>query len=141
MSKKNEQEQNPQMSDEEQWESINDDADETCSLVPESEANGLDLRYQVKGVYRCTKIVDGKFGPCELHILHVVENGADYNLGVWGTKHASMVMSRVPPGTKIRMTWGGEKDTGKGNPMKMTKIDIPKGTRMVCPSSPDDNHL
>lgn len=122
--------------DDEAWDSVGDEADETCRLAPlESDdpdnpaADGLERRYRVVGEYRGTKIVKGKFGLSDLHILRVTEDGQDYMLGVWGFPYMSKKMAQIPIGTRVRMTYAGEKDVGKGNPMKMATVDIPKGAK------------
>ena len=111
------------------WESRSDDADETCTLTAADKADGSAKRNEVVGLFLTTQFVDGQFGTSQLHILKVEpENGAEYNLGVWGFAHLNRKLETVPFGTMVRLTFEGEKDVGKGNPMKLGRVDVPKGT-------------
>lgn len=133
--------------DDAEWDTVGDDADETCRLAPmESDdpdnppADGLERRYRVVGEYRGTKVIKGKFGLSELHILRVTEDGQDYMLGVWGFRSMSKKMAQIPIGTRVRMTYAGEKDVGKGNAMKMATVDIPKGAKRNRLPEPDNTN-
>lgn len=117
-----------------EWEDIGDDADETCTLCPKEEADGLEKRFSVSGIYRGTKFIRGTFGISELYILRCKNDaGVVYNLGVWGFPQMSQAMSRVPLGCPVCLEWKGVKDVGKGNPMKMGWVRTPKGVKLKPP--------
>ena len=97
------------------------DADVTVALGKIDKKSGKPYPKQVEGYYLGNRKVENKKGESLLHFLQTSKG----NLGVWGTTDLNRKMSQVAPGTMVRITSTGTKDTPRGE-MYTYKVESDK---------------
>lgn len=112
--------------EEDRWVNVGLDADETCSITSEVDANGLTTRNFVEGVYRGTRWVNGKFGETTIHIVECKnDEGVEYSLGIWGFHNLDSQMRVIPKNAPVKIRYKGERDLDNGKSMKLVSVQVP----------------
>lgn len=99
------------------------DTDNTVTIGGVNEKTGKPNPKSIEGYFLGTKITGpNKYNRSKMNKLHVLQT-EDGNVGVWGKTNMDQKLAGVTPGTMIRITFTGEKDVGKGNPMLCYKVE------------------
>ncbi len=96
------------------------DADITFSLGKLDKKTGKTGPETVEGYYLGTRTVEGgKYGPSKLHFLQTGKG----NVGVWGKSDMDKKLSAVTPGTMVRLSKNGTRETKFGT-QQIFKVEI-----------------
>lgn len=96
------------------------DCETTVTLGGFDKKTRKDNPTSYQGFYIGAKTIESKLGPSKLHIFQNEEGG---NTGIWGKRNMDSKLQAVTPGHLTRVTFVGEVDTGKGNPMKKFRVE------------------
>jgi hypothetical protein len=100
------------------------DSDITIILGGTNRKTGKANATQIEGYFLGTReIGPNKFNKSKTDCLHFFQT-PDGNVGVWGKSDMDKKLKAVVPGTMTRVTFTGERDVGKGNPMLCYKIEV-----------------
>lgn len=121
---------------------IDFNAETTIALGGVDKASRKPNPTSVEGYYLTTKTVQGKKGPCKLHIFQT----PDGNIGVWGKTDMNRKLEQVRSGTDtgtaycLRVTFKGMVDTPRGE-MYQYKVEKDKENFIaidtVAPAEPE----
>ena len=95
------------------------DADVSVAIGKTDKKTGKKGPNSAEGYYLGSRKVNTKKGEATLHFLQIPEG----NLGVWGTTDMNRKLSMVRPGTMVRITFSGMKETPKGD-MFTYKVEV-----------------
>lgn len=109
--------------------------DVTIQLGGINKETGKPNPKSIEGYWLGYKIVDGKYGPAQLHVFQTKTG----NTGVWGKTDLDAKLSLVKPGTMVRATFDKTVPSNKGNDKWVFKVEFDKGNRIeVAAQTTDD---
>lgn len=101
-----------------------DDVTTTVTIGGTNKKSGKANPKSVTGYFLGTKNTGpNKYNKTKDNLLHVLQTATGVT-GVWGKSNMDKKLRDVVPGTMIRVTYTGEKDVGKGNPMQCFSVEV-----------------
>lgn len=100
------------------------DTDSTITLGGRDKKSGKPNPKSVEGYFLGTRTIGpNKFNKSKTDYMHIFQTSTG-NVGVWGKTNMDQKMANVTPGVMARVTFTGERDVGKGNPMQVFKVEV-----------------
>lgn len=82
-----------------------------------------DTKTPVEGELIELLVRDSKFGG-DKRVAILRDHANDVTIGIWCNSDLERKLSKVAPGSHVRICGNGTMDTGKGNPFKLYRVEL-----------------